>query len=218
MDANERRRYEMFIRVRQFSTDNAADFPAGRGGATQFAVVAAVVGELDVFAADQSAGSGGSRQDTVTKDTARENLREAMMEITRTARSMEYQFDGIDAKFRLPRSKSDQNVLAAARAFYDGAAAYDADFQTYGLGKNFRADLQTDITDFENSIAPGGSMIDQQVAGTAEIGEAVGRGMIARRILEGVVKNKYNANVGKLAAWLSASHIEKAPKPKPPTP
>jgi hypothetical protein len=32
--------------------------------------------------------------------------------------------------------------------------------------------------------------------------------------LDGVVKNKYRNNVGKLAAWTSASHIEKAPKKK----
>lgn len=63
----------------------------------------------------------------------------------------------------------------------------------------------------------GGSAIDDQVAATAEIGAAIRRGMIARRILEGVVKNRYRNNVGKLAAWLSASHIERAPKSsKPP--
>ena len=34
----------------------------------------------------------------------------------------------------------------------------------------------------------------------------------------GVVKNKYANDVGKLAAWTSASHVEKAPKKKEPTP
>jgi len=44
-------------------------------------------------------------------------------------------------------------------------------------------------------------------------------GMIAKRKLGGVVQNKYNNDPGKLAAWLSASHTEKAPKKKtPPTP
>jgi hypothetical protein len=43
--------------------------------------------------------------------------------------------------------------------------------------------------------------------------------MVAQRILDGIVKNKYGNNIGKLAAWLSASHIEKAPKKQtPPTP
>lgn len=43
--------------------------------------------------------------------------------------------------------------------------------------------------------------------------------MVARRILDSIVKNVYANNVWKLAAWLSASHIEKALKTQtPPTP
>jgi hypothetical protein len=42
--------------------------------------------------------------------------------------------------------------------------------------------------------------------------------MVIVRILDGVVKNKYANDVGKLAAWISASHVEKAPKKKEPTP
>lgn len=33
---------------------------------------------------------------------------------------------------------------------------------------------------------------------------------------DGVVQNKYNSDPGKLAAWLSASHTEKAPKKNAP--
>lgn len=54
---------------------------------------------------------------------------------------------------------------------------------------------------------------------TAEIGESVQRGMVARRILDGVVRNVYKNDPGKLAAWTSASHIEKpAKKTETPTP
>jgi hypothetical protein len=43
--------------------------------------------------------------------------------------------------------------------------------------------------------------------------------MVARRILDGVVRNVYKNDHGKLAAWTSASHIEKPPKKsEPPTP
>jgi hypothetical protein len=38
--------------------------------------------------------------------------------------------------------------------------------------------------------------------------------MIKVRILDGIVRNVYANNPGKLAAWLSASHVEKAPKKK----
>jgi hypothetical protein len=37
--------------------------------------------------------------------------------------------------------------------------------------------------------------------------------------LDGIVRNVYGNHPGKLAAWLSASHVEKAPKKKAtPTP
>lgn len=52
----------------------------------------------------------------------------------------------------------------------------------------------------------------------AAIGEAISRGMVARRILDGIVRNVYKSNTGKIAAWTSASHIERDAKPKePPT-
>ncbi|MGE3465811.1 MAG: hypothetical protein AB7J13_02665 [Pyrinomonadaceae bacterium] len=39
------------------------------------------------------------------------------------------------------------------------------------------------------------------------------------RTVDGIVQNKYANDPGKLAAWLSAKHVEKAPKKKaPPTP
>lgn len=216
MTDSERRRLEMFIRVRQFGEDNTADFPTGTIGATQFAAIDAVIGEVEQFTGDQAASFGDARQLFVSKETARENLREEMYEISQTSRSMEYEFDGIDAKFRMPRNRNDQDLLAVGRAFHAESEQYETAFENYGLGARFREELQSAIDAFEASLNPTGSAIDDQVAATAQIGDAIRRGMIARRILEGVVKNKYRNNVGKLAAWLSASHIEKAPKSKTP--
>ena len=218
MTAREQRRLETFIRMRQFALDNAADFPTGSVGAIQFAIIAAVILEVEQYSGEQAAGFGDARQSFAVKDTARENLREEMYDIVQTARSMQYQFDGIENKFRMPENRSDQSLLATARAFHSESLQYDADFQAYGLSDKFRLDLQTAIEAFEDSMNPTGSAIDEQVAGTAEVAAAIGRGMVARRILDGVVKNKYRNNVGKLTAWLSASHIERPPKSNTPTP
>lgn len=217
MNSDDTRRYEMFVRVRQFGADNAADFPAGSVGAAQFAAIADEIVKIEAASAGQAAGAGGAKQEFATKETARENLRDAVVEIVRTARSMKYQFDGIDAKFRMPSALSDQKLLATARAFHDETQSYDADFLTYGLPATFRAELQTDIDRFDESVNPTGTSIDEQVAATAEISEAVRLGMIARRILEGVVQNRYRSSVGKLAAWTSASHIERADRSAAPT-
>lgn len=219
MTDSERRRLEAFIRIRQFAADNAADFPAGSIGATEFAVIGAVVDEVGQSADQQATSAGDSRQTFATKSTARENLHEEMYDIVRTARSMQYQFDGIEDKFRIPANTSDQNMLATARAFHTNSAEYESDFHRYGLEETFRAELQASIDAFSDVLIPVGTALDEQTASTALIGDAIRRGMIARRILEGIVKNKYRNNVGKIAAWLSASHIDRSPrKPNPPTP
>lgn len=216
MTDRERLRYETFIRIRQFGVDNAVDFPAGTVGATQFAEITSVIEEVEQFTGDQAASFGDARFAFAGKETARENVREEMYEISQTARSMNYEFNGIADKFKMPRNQSDASMLAFARAFHEESEQYETAFERYGLGTRFREELQSAIDAFEASLNPTGSAIDDQVAATAQIGDAIRRGMIARRILEGVVKNKYRSNVGKLAAWLSASHIEKAPKSKAP--
>ena len=53
---------------------------------------------------------------------------------------------------------------------------------------------------------------------TAAEAAKVRDGMVIVRIFDGIVKNKYANDPGKLAAWISASHVEKAPKKKAPTP
>ena len=217
MDARERVRYDMFVRVDEFGRTNAADFPAGGIAAAQFAVIAAVVAEIQRLIGDQTASRDTARFTFNSKATARENLREEMSDIGETARSMVYAIPGIDLKFRLARTRNDADLLAAARAFYQNSEEYQAQFVEFGLPATFRAELNAAVEAFEASLNPPGAAIDQQVEATADVGEAVRRGMQAVRTLEGVVKNKYRSNTGKLTAWLSASHIEKlSSKPKPP--
>jgi hypothetical protein len=223
MNIHVRRRNNTFIRIKQFGLDNAADFPAGSVGAQQFTEMTAVVALIEELAADQTQGSSGARFAFHGKGTARENLRETVTEIADIARSMIYEFPGIDLKFRLGRNLTDAGLLAIANAFLEEAAPYKDDFIRYGLEATFIADLQAAIEAFQQSLGAPGAAIGEQVEATTELDEAVRRGMIARRILDGVVRLKYKNNPGRLAAWTSASHIEKAPEskedePEPPTP
>ena len=213
-------RYEMFIRVSGFGAENAADFPPGSIGGTQFAEVSIIVAEIQQLIGDQSQSRSDARYNFNTKDTWRENLRSEMSDTASIARSMIYQFPGIDLLFRAPRNLSDANLLAAGRAFYDNSAQYEAAMIEYGLPAGFRAELLADIEGFEGSLSAPGVSIASQVAATAAIGAAIRRGMVAVRILEGVVRAKYRNDVGKLAAWTSASHIQRTSSkavPIPPT-
>ncbi|MGI8788386.1 MAG: hypothetical protein ACR2HG_11575 [Pyrinomonadaceae bacterium] len=217
MNHHERRRYDMFIRVDEFGKTNAADFPAGSVGAAQFAEIGDVITQIQTLIGDQTASRDDARFHYGSKATMRENLREEMSDFNETARSMVYQIPGIDLKFRLSRTANDADLLAAARAFYANSEEYNAQMIEYGLPPTFRADLMAAITDFETSLNAPGAAMDSQVEATSNIGDATRRGMQAVKTLEGVVKNKYRSNTGKLAAWLSASHIERSPA-KPPAP
>ena len=210
MNDDNRRRYEMQVRVVQFGTDNSGDFSGF--ATTKFGELGTIVGEIESESAAQQSGFGEAAQQYEVKDTARENLRDQMAAISRTSKSMEYEFDGISDKFKFQRNMPDASMLGKARAFHTESAVYEADFINYGLDVNFRKDLNDAANAFEATFSTTASA-------TAEEASKVRQGMIIVRVLDGIVKNRYANDPGKLAAWISASHVEKAPKkPTPPTP
>lgn len=214
MTKKDRIRFDMFIRVAQFIRDNAGDFAAGIVAA-QSALLDGVIGKLQTLTGEQTGGMSDARFQFNSKATARENLREMLSDISETARSMVYQFPGIDLKFRMARAASDADLLGKSRAFLTDAKPLKADFIAYQLDSNFLVDLQTLIDSFEQSLNAPGTATGNHVAATADIGEEVRKGMICVRTMDGAVKNKYRGNTGKLAAWLSASHVEREPQTKP---
>lgn len=216
MNASDRRRFEMLVRVNQFGIDNAGDFT---GIATaKFAEIGAIVGDTELQGAAQQAGFGEAAMQFEVKDTAREDLRDEMSAISRTAKSMEYSFDGIGEQFRFQRNMPDATMLVKARAFATEAVAYQADFIAYGLPAAFIADLTAAADAFEASFGETASATAEHVAATAQTAATIRQGMIATRTLDGIVRNRYTNDPGKLAAWISASHVERRPtKPQPPT-
>ena len=131
---------------------------------------------------------------------------------------------GSDLKFRMPRNRSHQSVLATAQAFHDDAVPLEAKFIEYGLDKNFLADLQTLIDNIKTAQSSADSSEEQKAAATGGLIDAARRGMANSRKLNAIVRIKYADNPQKLASWTVASHLEKAPKkkaatnPTPPTP
>ena len=221
MNDSDRRRYEMLVRVNQFGTDNAADFPGPSVATDQFSKLGNFVDDAEIQSADQQSGLSEAASAVEQKATHREDLREAMAAISRTARSMEYAFDGISDQFRFRRNLADADLLVKARSIAADAVAHSADFIAYGMQATFIADLTAIADDFEASFASNASATADHVEATALVSESIRQGMVCVRILDGVVKNRYADNPGKLAAWASASHVEKAPKkaaPTPPTP
>lgn len=225
MKDSEIRRYEMFLRVREFGTAHAAQFPATTFGGELLARLNTAITELDAHTSAQSSGKRAAQEGAGSKASAREEVREDLESISRTARAMALTTPGLEDKFRAPRSISDQALLAVARSFAADAAPLKAEFIRRGLPANFLEDLDADINAFATSINHRIQGTEKHVAATAAIDDAIERGVNTVRELDPLMRNTFANDAATLAAWLSASHVERAPQrakpiatPPPPTP
>lgn len=212
------RRKEAMERSLQFFNDNNADLKNTALLVTQFGVIQTELGLMESHMSAQATGVGDAAQSFEIKDTTRENLRAQMSPIARTARRMETMFDGISNKYRMPRNRTDQEMLATARSWVAELPADKDKFTSFGLPGSFIDDLAAAADAFENSFPATITAVDHRVESTAEIGASERRGMVELRTADAIIQNIYANNVGKLAAWLTASHVERPPKKKAPTP
>lgn len=224
MNDNERRRHQMFVRVRDFGQEDASDFATGSLALQHFTNLGTVINTLDAHAAAEASGRGEARQGTETRTQARAALRDDLEAINRTAKAMADDVPGIDDKFRVPRNNNDLQLLTAARAFKADADPLKAQFIAHELPADFIEDLQADINALEAAISNQASGIGDSVAAGAGIDATVSNGVEIVRKLDAIVRNKYTNNPAALAEWTSASHTERAPRraasaaPPPPPP
>jgi hypothetical protein len=228
MKDTEKRRYEMFLRVREFGTSRAAEFPATTLAGGLFTRLNGVIDEMDTHTRAQASGRSSSMHSTGSKAAARDELRRDLEAISRTARALVISTPGLEDKFRAPRSVSDQALLATARAFAADALPMKAEFTRRGMPDDFLEDLASDIEEFEQAINQKIQKREVHIAATAAIDSVIERGVNAVRELDAIMRNKYADDPASLAAWLSASHTQRAPRqttaspspppPQPPTP
>ncbi|MDQ1591403.1 MAG: hypothetical protein QOG71_2030 [Pyrinomonadaceae bacterium] len=219
MKDSERRSFEMLVRVRDFGETHDGAFAEGSRGRELLAVVKQTVGELEKHGALQSSSRNEGAQGTRGRAGARAELRDDLEAISRTARAMSFETPGIAERFRLPRgNRNDQQLLDTARAFAADAVALRAEFVRHELPADFLTDLDADIAAFETAISTQNRSTETRVAATEAIDTAIERGTDAVRQLDAVVRNKFRDDPASLAAWTSASHVERAPRTKRPTP
>jgi hypothetical protein len=218
-----RHRHEMFLRVREFGASRAAQFPATTLAGELFTRLNGVIDEMDTHTAAQASGRSSSMESTGSKAAARDELRRDLEAISRTARAMAISTPGLEDKFRAPRSISDQALLALARAFAADALPLKAEFTRRGMPDDFLEDLASDIEEFEQAINQKIQKREEHVAATAAIDSVIERGVDTVRELDAIMRNKFADDPASLAAWLSASHTQRAPRqttasPSPPPP
>lgn len=218
MEDSTRRKLDKFERQDVFMVESAADFPAGSPGDDVAVVNRNIVTEMNTLAAQQISGGSSAAQSFGNKEEDLDELLVMLRNMNRAANAFEVEVPGSNLQFRMPRNRSEQNLLATARAFQTDAAPLEAKFIEYGLADDFLDQLFGKINDIEQGGAQADSGVGQRAASTAGLLDAARRGMANSRRMDAIVRIKYANNPQKLAAWTVASHLERAPKKDEPTP
>ena len=226
MHKGEIRILEMLVRVRQFMLSRIAAFPANSPGHNLYVTADASIKSMERLSAEQATHTRGAKEKTALKRIAEDALRALMEAINRTARSMKRAVPGAEEKFRLPSKKDGQTWLAFGRGFATEAEPLAEEFVSRGMAPDFIDDLKARIHAVEQSSDDRALESGDRIASTAGVAEAAERGLEAVRELDPIVRNVYASNDAEVAAWESASHVERAPQraeeeaeaPPPPPP
>lgn len=138
MTRQQRFKYEMFVRVRDFGVAHAALFPEATKGSQAFARVLAAVAALDE---QQKAHLLGLAEARRIKAATRDAVFNYMKTMAAAARRITQQ-EPAESPFVLPRKRRLGAELASARAFMAAAASRQKEFEAFGLPATFIADFQ----------------------------------------------------------------------------
>lgn len=210
----QRRRMEKFDREKVFMDDNAADFPADSPADKVNDLLYPKMDQVLALDADLIQELGERRAAQEAKDDARDILLDLLRDFSTAAVGIGDEVPGITEQFKVPRDRTDQNLIAAATAFFDASAPHIAKFAEVGISSADRDNLQTFRDNFIAARGEWQSAVEEHAEAVGAL-DALFREMMAlSRKRSAIVKLKYRDDAGKLAAWTLASHLERAPKKK----
>jgi hypothetical protein len=216
--------YESFVRILAFTAGHSADFqatsPGGRAITDLTRITTALAPLTDSRIGGEPSGS------TLAKEELEDALREDLNDIARTARAIEAGSPpqpGFATPYPLPRDGTQRSLIAHARqvlALLKGKAPLIAQFTAYELPADFVTDLEADLAAFD---AATDSQADDRISGvedTATARRLLVEGRAAVVQLNASVRNKYRRQPEILAAWRTASRVDRpdTTQPTPPSP
>ena len=204
MNKDQKGKYEVLVRVRDFGAAHQELFPESSVGRQAFAEVAQSVVDIEAHFAERVRAAEETRRVTAAKRRA---VVEAMRAITHTGRGWATRATGHNL-FRMPRRRSAFAVLEAARRFIVDAEPRKETFVRLGLSPDFLTELRTATDAFVAAVD--GRRAGRADARTARaaLQTALARGFAALRTLDVVVINAVRRDPVRAAAWDGARRIE----------
>ena len=172
-----------------------------------------VIAAMQEEGTDQVSGRSTLLYGTQNKQALAKQLRAAMREISRTVKGLDLtDRPGLPAQFKMPRTNAYQTLLATARAFVLNVDPLKTELVASGLAADFDVALTALTTEFATAIDLQNRGKSEQVGGTAGLSDEARKGTRLIVMLNSVLQNLFKADPSLLAAWNSASHIERPPQ------
>jgi hypothetical protein len=199
-------------RVREFASAHQTDFPNGSHGAAVTTTLVNTISQVQKQAAAQDAANLDRQEATEEKQVAINTLLTLMRAINSTARSIDNIFPGMADQFKMVRGNNDQAILNRARAYITEATPIQERFTDRGLPATFLDDLQAAIDAVEEADNHQSAALIAQTAATAGVAAALKQMRAAMKEFAAIARNIYRNDPETLAAFKSASRVERAPK------
>lgn len=213
MNDEQRRLHERFNRVRNFCESLAPAFPVNsRSGMALEEIISAIKRSEELDAA-QSTHGRERQQGTIRRKELRERLCSQLSAIGKTARVIGKEHAAVKDRFRLSGSRrNDQALLSTAKAFITEATPHKALFLEYDMPANFLEELALTIADFERAINQQSKAAGGRMQARAGIDQLQARATGELEKLDTAIRNRFRDDQAMLAAWESASRLERAPR------
>lgn len=209
MTRDQRFRYEMLVRARDFGKEHQPLFPEASMGGRLFAAVATAVQTIQQYLVNRVVATGEARK---LKTTTRAAVYEYMKAIVATARRATVNETGSNP-FQLPRRKAVSAIISSARAFIAEAKPREAEFVMRGLPATFLADFGTLVDELDKAATAQLNSRTERRLASAGIEETLEQGLETIRELDVFVPNTLRLDPVRREAWRAARRIEAVYQP-----
>ncbi|MGL4401549.1 MAG: hypothetical protein ACRCXD_16930 [Luteolibacter sp.] len=220
MNRRQQNKAQAFLRSSEFAETRLVDFthqPPTKVDVKFVSAQARLAATITTLGGKQAIQAGGSFAEETEKQRAlREDLEDELEDINASADSIasETGNPSIMERFRMPDGNGDTRLIAKARAFATAICelSLNDEFEAHGHGADTAADLEQLATALEGSEGQQGTALGQRAGATATIPETIRTGTAAIKTLNAIFRRVYKKNAEVLAAWETASHVQRSPR------
>jgi hypothetical protein len=200
---------DMLERLNRYLVERAIN-PAIARITAAHALIITILTALRAAGQNQSSGLGQFTGGVSTRKSLRRDLRDYLRHVNATGRMLDAQHPGIAGIFRLPRSKSAEQLLVAAAAIEAKATEFEADFVACGLPPSFLTEMADVIDAYRDATALKQDGLIQRGGGTADLKAQASAGIAAAKEFDICIRNHFRGNAEALGAWAVARRIARA--------